>query len=183
MVDNDKQDLKGKTHQEVAPFVHDHPHTQEKPHDVEPDHAHSRHIHEGVKETNYEAKHEGKKDATETKTEAKSEAKPVAAKEPVAAKAKLEAKKEDKKAELVLKRIVIIPLADAYAKPAKKRAAKAIKMMREYGARHSKSPIASVKIDSKLASFVNARGSKKPPKKLKVLLTKDKQGNVKLAPA
>mgnify|MGYP001614321584 CR=1 FL=1 len=122
---------------------------------------------------------------------------PAAVKEPAreiskpveSAKAKVEEKKEgkaakdEKKVEIVLKRTVVVPLVKAYAKPAKKRAAKAIKMLREYGARHAKTTIDKVKISEVLARFINARGSKKPPKKLKVTLLKDKQGNVNIAPA
>lgn len=101
-------------------------------------------------------------------------------------KAKVDEKKdvkEEKKREIVLKRTVTVSLFDAYAKPAKKRAAKAVKMLRKYASRHAKATEANVKIDQKLAAFINARGSKKPPKKLKVLLAKDKQGLVTVSPA
>lgn len=130
----------------------------------------------------------------EEKVEKKAEKveKPVkaaAAKEPIKppenTKAKLEEKKEAKeeKKEFTLKRSYVVPLASAYAKPAKKRAGRAIKLLRQFAARHSKSPEASVKISEKVASFVNSRGSKKPPKKLKVAILKDKQGNVFVNPA
>ncbi|MDP3742623.1 MAG: 50S ribosomal protein L31e [Candidatus Micrarchaeota archaeon] len=107
-------------------------------------------------------------------------------------KEKIEAKKEAKKAEkedgvkksvIVLKRNYVIPLVKAYAKPAKKRAAKAIKMVRAFAARHFKTSEANVKIDEKIAHFINVRGSKKPPKKLSVSLTKDKEGIVRVSPA
>ncbi len=107
-------------------------------------------------------------------------------------KEKVEAKKEAKKAEkeetekkveIVLKRNYVIPLLKAYAKPAKKRAAKAVKMVRAFASRHFKTSEDNVKVSEKINEFINARGSKKPPKKLKVLLTKDKEGTVTVNPA
>ncbi len=106
---------------------------------------------------------------------------------PSTAKEKISAKKDEKKGdgkeEVVFKRTAVVPLVKAYAKPAKKRAGRAIKILREYASRHGKTTIDKVKISPKLASFINARGSKHPPKKLKVSLSKDKQGNVKVTPA
>lgn len=102
-------------------------------------------------------------------------------------KEKVEAKKEAKKAEkgekekkpeIVFKRNYVIPLLKAYAKPAKKRAAKAVKMVRAFASRHFKTSEDKVKVSEKINQFINARGSKKPPKKLKVVLTKDKEGTV-----
>ncbi len=89
-------------------------------------------------------------------------------------KDKLAAKKQDaatastkepakEKVEYVLQRKAVIPLSTAYAKPAKKRARKAILLIRAYAARHTKTTEDKVKIDEKLASFVNARGAKHPP--------------------
>ncbi len=92
-------------------------------------------------------------------------------------------KVDSKKVEYVLQRKAVVPLLKAYAKPAKKRARAAIILLRKFGARHGKTAIENVKIDEKLASFINSRGAKKPPKKLKVTLLKDKSGNVKLVPA
>ena len=140
-----------------------------------------------------DAKKEAKEKEVENKAEAakKIEAKPELKVEKTEKKAetskeKVTAKKDDKvekKVEYVLQRKVVIPLSDSYAKPAKKRAARAIKLIRAYAARHTKSLESSVKISEKVAGFVNARGSKYPPKKLKVSLLKDKQGNVTVVPA
>ncbi len=92
-------------------------------------------------------------------------------------------KSKTEKVEYVLQRKAIIPLVNAYAKPAKKRAGAAIKLIRKYAARHAKTTEDKVKIDEVLAAFVNSRGAKHPPKKLTVSLLKDKQGIVKVVPA
>ncbi len=114
--------------------------------------------------------------------EKKVEAKKQEEKKPEAKKPE-EKKADSKKVEYVLQRKAVVPLLKAYAKPAKKRARAAIMLLRKFGARHGKTAIENVKIDEKLASFINSRGAKKPPKKLKVTLLKDKSGNVKLVPA
>lgn len=143
---------------------------------------------EELKDGPKEEKIEKKAEKMAQKPAAKSEAQaaPEPSKPPEGAKAKLGEKKEakeEKKREIVLKRTVVVPLADAYAKPAKKRAAKAIKMLRQYAARHAKALEANVRLSPVLNHFINARGSKKPPKKLKVTLEKDKQGNVTVSAA
>ncbi len=114
--------------------------------------------------------------------EKKVEVKKQEEKKPEARKSE-EKKVDSKKVEYVLQRKAVVPLLKAYAKPAKKRARAAIMLLRKFGARHGKTAIENVKIDEKLASFINSRGAKKPPKKLKVTLLKDKSGNVKLVPA
>ncbi|MFH1247041.1 MAG: 50S ribosomal protein L31e [Candidatus Micrarchaeota archaeon] len=118
--------------------------------------------------------------AAEKTADIKPTAKPTVAKKEAKPEVKDEVKK---KSEIVLKRNYTIPLAKAYAKPAKKRAAKAIKLVRAFAARHFKSPEEKVKIDERVANYINSRGSKKPPKSLKVTLLKDKEGTVKVVPA
>ncbi len=93
------------------------------------------------------------------------------------------AKDEKPKVEIVLERKYTVPFYEAYAKPAKKRGPKAMKMLRQFVARHMKVPLENVRIDNRLSVFMNARGIKHPPKKLNVKLQKDKEGRVTALPA
>ena len=146
------------------------------------EHSQKELVKEAVRDETAKEKIEAKKEEREKEAEVEKavEKKADKAEKPAGKKAE---KKTEKKVEYVLQRKVVIPLSHSYAKPAKKRAGRAIKLVRAYAARHTKSTEAMVKIDEKVASFINARGSKHPPKKLKVSLVKDKEGNVKVLPA
>ncbi len=93
---------------------------------------------------------------------------------------KIEEKKEEKKPgekrEIVLERVYTIPLAEAYEKPAKKRAAKAVKLLREFLSRHMKALV--VKIEPGVNEFIEARGATSPAKVVRVRASKDKSGVV-----
>ena len=105
--------------------------------------------------------------------------KPASTATPAAAKAP-EAKKEEEKPvekrEIVLERVYTIPLEDAYAKPAKKRAARAVKLLRQFLSRHMKSQ--NVKISPEVNEFIEERGATSPMKKVRVNASKDKAGMV-----
>ncbi len=136
---------------------------------------------ETIKASEKPASAEEKQQAPQPTTQEKvEEEKQAGAKEKI--EEKREAKKE-KKEEIVLQRKFTIPLVKAYAKPAKKRASRAVKLVRKFAARHAKTTLDKVKIDTKISEFINARGAKRPPKKLKISLVKDKQGIVKVLPA
>src|SRR3989344_2103977 len=69
-----------------------------------------------------------------------------------------------KKREEGLERLYTVSLFKAYRKPAPKRANTAIKMLREYIARHAKAELENAKIDAKVQSFIMQRGHTKPAK-------------------
>ncbi len=123
------------------------------------------------------------------KTEAKKEEKPgkstKAAAKPAQATAKQaekpkpsEAKKEEKKREIVLERIYSIPLSEAYKAPRNQRANKAVKILREYLAKHFKTAINKIKIENKASESIKTRGHRHPLKKIRVNASKDKEGIV-----
>jgi large subunit ribosomal protein L31e len=75
-----------------------------------------------------------------------------------------------------LERIYTVPLAKAIAVPRYRRAEKAITILREFVQRHMK-PEAII-IDTTVNEAIWARGIKKPPRKIRVRLSKDEEGTV-----
>lgn len=73
-------------------------------------------------------------------------------------------------------KIFIIPLRDAKNAPRHRRAGRAVKIVREFLARHMKS--GDIKIDPALNQKLLNRGKKKPPMKVRVKAVKDDEGLV-----
>ena len=65
-------------------------------------------------------------------------------------------------------RIITVPLRDAMVAPRTKRAARAIKAIREHVKRHMKAKTEDVWIDPKINEVIWARGIQKPPKQIRV---------------
>ncbi|MBI5224236.1 hypothetical protein HY989_00020 [Candidatus Micrarchaeota archaeon] len=86
--------------------------------------------------------------------------------------------KAEKKREIILERIFIVPLSDAFKKPAMQRSNYAIKFLKKYLTRHMKAQEGNVKISLILNNFIRKRGSGRPVKKIKIKATKDKEGIV-----
>lgn len=78
---------------------------------------------------------------------------------------------------MVLERVYTVPLRRAFLKAPKwKRSKRAVSALRAFAARHMKSEI--VKIDPEVSERVWARGSKRPPARLKLVLKRDDDGIV-----
>jgi len=73
-----------------------------------------------------------------------------------------------------LERVYTIPLGKAYDYIRTKRARRAVKMVRAFLARHMKADESDVSISEGINSAIWKRGIQKPPRKLKVKVTKDK---------
>lgn len=80
--------------------------------------------------------------------------------------------------EIELERTYIIPLRDAYEASRSRRAKRAINIIREFAVRHMKAE--EVKISSGVNSLVWSRGIEKPPRRLKVIMRKNKEGVVQV---
>ncbi|MFH0835774.1 MAG: 50S ribosomal protein L31e [Candidatus Micrarchaeota archaeon] len=87
---------------------------------------------------------------------------------------------EKKKREIVLERVYVVPLSGAYSKPRIKRGNKASSLLREFVSRHMKVDAKNVKIANEISCVLNARGCKKPPKKIAIRVSKDKEGIVEV---
>jgi large subunit ribosomal protein L31e len=125
---------------------------------------------------------------TETKETAAEQTPVVEEAAPVEEKAEAKAKRK-KKEEIVEERFYTIPLSKALIRPPKKRAPRAMSLLKIFVIKH-------MKIDMKVSDEEEAeelpqlivskevnekiwdRGIEKPPRKIKVRITKDKDGNV-----
>jgi large subunit ribosomal protein L31e len=104
--------------------------------------------------------------------------------EAVEAKPKRKKKEEE---EIVEEKTYTIPLGKALIMPPRKRAPRAMHMIRAYIVKHMKVPTRaededevppSLTITKELNERVWGRGIEKPPRKIRVRATKDKEGNV-----
>ncbi|MEM3393750.1 MAG: 50S ribosomal protein L31e [Candidatus Methanomethylicia archaeon] len=84
------------------------------------------------------------------------------------------------KEEIVLERIYTIPLRIAYMVPRNKRTPRAVRFIRSFLAKHMKSD--KIIITPELNEILWARGIQKPPRKIRVRVTKDSEGIVKVYP-
>lgn len=80
--------------------------------------------------------------------------------------------------EIVEERIYMVPLGRAWIRPRTKRAPRAIRLLKEFIERHMKIEEDSIKISNEVNEKIWSRGIQKPPRKIKVRVTKDKDGLV-----
>lgn len=118
----------------------------------------------------------------------------VEAEEPAAPAEEEEAKprkKKEEEEEIVEERIYTIPLARALVRPPKKRAPRAMQMIRAFITKHmklemrveaeeEKGELPKLVISNDVNEKVWGRGIEKPPRKIRVRAAKDKEGNVTL---
>ena len=78
--------------------------------------------------------------------------------------------------EETLERVYTINLGKVWLSPNNQRAKRAINMIREFATHHMKSE--NVKIEEDVSHLVWARGIRHPPRKIRVKLTKDDDGNI-----
>jgi len=124
-----------------------------------------------------------------TKEEAPAEEEAVPTEEAAEEKEARKPKKKKKEEEIVEERFYTIPLQRALVRPPKKRAPRAMQLIREFINKHMKVEIKvseeeeeeelpQLIISEELNEKVWGRGIEKPPRKIKVRATKDKDGNV-----
>jgi large subunit ribosomal protein L31e len=76
----------------------------------------------------------------------------------------------------VLERIYTINLGKVLLSPNNQRAKRAINMIRQFATKHMKSE--TVKIEEEISHLVWERGIRHPPRKIRVKMTKDEDGNI-----
>ncbi len=84
------------------------------------------------------------------------------------------------KEEEVEERVYTINLGKVTLAPDNRRAKRAINMIREFAIRHMKSE--EVKIDEELNKVIWSRGIRSPPRKIRVIISKDVSGVVTVKP-
>lgn len=85
---------------------------------------------------------------------------------------------EEEEEEAVEEKIYTIPLGRAWIYPRPERAPKSIKLIRKYVLRHMKPE--DVKIQDGLNRYIWARSIEKPPRRVRVRVTRDKEGVAKV---
>jgi large subunit ribosomal protein L31e len=119
----------------------------------------------------------------EETVETKEEEKPEAIEEEV----KPPTREEKAEEEIVEERIYTIPLSRAWIMPPNKRAPRAIRIIRSFIMKHMKLGVRKeegeeepkrLTISNEVNERVWGRGIEKPPRKIRVRATKDKEGNV-----
>ncbi len=86
--------------------------------------------------------------------------------------------KEEGEEEAVEEKIYTIPLGRAWAYPRHERSPKTIKLIRKYVLRHMKPE--EVKIHDSLNRYIWARSIEKAPRRVRVRVTRDKEGTAKV---
>jgi len=128
----------------------------------------------GTKETEGKKKALGEdKGAEETK-----EASPKAEKAEEGEEEKPAPKKKTEEEEIVEERIYTVPLGKAWIAPRKRHSPKAIRTLRGFIKRHMKAEEDSVRISNEVNEKIWGRGIEKPPRKIRVRVTKDAEGVV-----
>ncbi|MBS7605174.1 MAG: 50S ribosomal protein L31e [Candidatus Bathyarchaeia archaeon] len=89
-----------------------------------------------------------------------------------------EEKKKEEGAEVIEERIYTVPLSRSWIMPRTKRAPRAIRLLKAFIKRHMKVEEDSIKITSEVNEKIWSRGIQKPPRKIRVRVTKDKEGIV-----
>ncbi|WP_343378582.1 50S ribosomal protein L31e [Candidatus Bathycorpusculum sp.] len=96
-------------------------------------------------------------------------------------------KKKTKTDDIVTERIYTIPLQKALVRPPKKRAPRAVQLVKIFVAKHMKMATTIVEEDDELPQLIVTqevnekiwnRGIEKPPRKIRVRVTKDRDDNV-----
>jgi len=80
--------------------------------------------------------------------------------------------------EAVEERIYTVPLKKAWAAPRWKRAEKAVRVLREFVERHMKPT--EIIIDPEVNEAIWRRGIQKPPRRIRVKMTRDEDGVVRV---
>ena len=118
----------------------------------------------------------------ETEEAAKPEETPIEA--PAEAKPKKKKKEEE---EVVEEKTYTIPLGKALIMPPRRRSPRSMRMIRAYVMKHMKIPTRgqeedelppTLRITNEVNEYIWGRGIEKPPRKVRVRATKDKEGNV-----
>ncbi len=89
-----------------------------------------------------------------------------------------ESKTQASEMEIVEERVYTVPLKDVKKAPTGKRSNKAIRILREFIAKHMKTE--SVIINPEVNERIWMRGIEKPPRKIKVKALKDREGAVEV---
>ncbi|MBS7624337.1 MAG: 50S ribosomal protein L31e [Candidatus Bathyarchaeia archaeon] len=89
-----------------------------------------------------------------------------------------EVEKKEEESDIVEERIYTVPLGRAWITPVTRRAPRAMRILKAFIKRHMKIDEDSIKISNEVNEKIWERGIEKPPRKVRVRVTKDKDGVV-----
>jgi len=78
----------------------------------------------------------------------------------------------------VVERVYTVPLSGAYRYRRRGRAVRTVALLKEFLARHMKTDVESVRLDSSLNDYLWSHGMTRPPRKVKVKVKKGDDGVV-----
>jgi len=88
---------------------------------------------------------------------------------------KVTLKKKEEEEDIVEERIYTVPLSKAWISPRTRRSPRVIRILKGFVVKHMKVDEDSVKITNEVNEKIWGRGIQKPPRKIKVRLTKDSE--------
>lgn len=91
-----------------------------------------------------------------------------------------EAEEAEIEEEIVEERIYTVPLGRAWIAPVTRRAPRAVRILRAFIRRHMKTNEDSIVISNEVNERIWSRGIEKPPRKIRVRATKDREGLVRV---
>ncbi|MEM3715827.1 MAG: 50S ribosomal protein L31e [Candidatus Bathyarchaeia archaeon] len=86
--------------------------------------------------------------------------------------------KKERESDIVEERIYTVPLGRAWITPVTRRAPRAMRLLKAFIKRHMKVDDHSIRISNDVNEKIWDRGVEKPPRKIRVRVTKDKDGLV-----
>jgi len=163
--------------------------TENKPQEVMQEETQEKSKPEAAEEAELEELLEEKPEEETAEAEPETAPTPAEEEEKEAKPAEKKKKKGKEEEEIVEERIYTIPLGKASVRPPKKRAPRAIQMIKAFVTKHMKlemkveeeeerEELPKLLISKEVNEKVWGRGIKKPPKKIRVRAAKDKDGNV-----
>ena len=122
-----------------------------------------------------EAAEEEKSEAAVEEEKAEEAVEEVAVEKEKAKQEKVTLKKKEEEEDIVEERVYTVPLSKAWISPRTRHSPRAVRILRGFVVKHMKVDEDSVKITNEVNEKIWGRGIQKPPRKIKVRVTKDSE--------
>lgn len=122
-----------------------------------------------------EAAEEEKSEAAAEEEKAKEAVEEVAEEKEEHKQEKVTLKKKEEEEDIVEERVYTVPLSKAWISPRTRHSPRAVRILKGFVVKHMKVDEDSVKITNEVNEKIWGRGIQKPPRKIKVRVTKDSE--------
>ncbi len=122
-----------------------------------------------------EAAEEEKSEVAVEEEKAEEAVEEVAEEKEKAKQGKVTLKKKEEEEDIVEERVYTVPLSKAWISPRTRHSPRAVRILRGFVVKHMKVDEDSVKITNEVNEKIWGRGIQKPPRKIKVRVTKDSE--------